>query len=301
MPYTYLTPGPSALFPTYKEYMAEAIDRQLGSINHRSETFRSMYQLTDQALRRLMNIPDTHRIFFTSSATEIWERMILNCSASNSFHLVNGSFSKRFYEFALTLGRASACIEVNEGEGFEVEHLNIPSEYELICTTYNETSTGVQMQKNDLAVLKKQHPNSIVCSDCVSIAPCVDIDFNVADCIFFSVQKAFGLPPGLGVWIVNDACIDKAAWLKKSGHSIGAHHNLLSFEENYRKFETPCTPNVLSIFLLGKVAEEMNSTGIQKIIEESKIKADLLYHLAEEREDLRPFVQNRSYRSDTVI
>ena len=35
------------------------------------------------------------------------------------------------------------------------------------------------------------------------------------DTAFFSVQKAFGLPAGLGVWIANEKCLEKAKRLAK--------------------------------------------------------------------------------------
>ena len=48
-----------------------------------------------------MNIPEDNGIFFTGSATEIWERLIQNTVEHESFHLVNGSFSKKFYDFSI--------------------------------------------------------------------------------------------------------------------------------------------------------------------------------------------------------
>ena len=98
---TYFTPGPAELFPTVERHYQEAFEQQLGSISHRSQKFRDIYRHTVEQLRTLMNIPETNGIFFTGSATEIWERLIQNTVEHESFHLVNGSFSKKFYDFSI--------------------------------------------------------------------------------------------------------------------------------------------------------------------------------------------------------
>ena len=57
--------------------------------------------------------------------------------------------------------------------------------------------------------------------DAVSSLPYPDFDYTILDSVFFSVQKGFGLPAGLGVWMVNDRCIAKAEQLLSRGISIG--------------------------------------------------------------------------------
>ncbi|TAG55006.1 MAG: phosphoserine aminotransferase, partial [Runella slithyformis] len=98
---TYFTAGPAQMYPTFEKHLQTALNEQLGSISHRSQKFRDIYKFTVEQLRQLMNIPDTHGIFFAGSASEIWERILLNCVEHESFHLVNGSFSKKFYEYAV--------------------------------------------------------------------------------------------------------------------------------------------------------------------------------------------------------
>ena len=90
----YFTAGPAELNPKFEEFMRQAIDEQIGSISHRSGQFRKIYQHCIENLRVLMNIPASSGIFFTGSASEVWERILLNLVEHESFHLVNGSFSK---------------------------------------------------------------------------------------------------------------------------------------------------------------------------------------------------------------
>lgn len=296
----FFTPGPSQLYPNYTKHLQTALDNQLGSINHRSESFREIYKHTDKELRKLMNIPDSHAIFFAGSATEILERMILNLVEKETFHLVNGSFSAKFFQFAQQLQKSPNAYKVQEGQGFDISNIQIPNSCELICTTQNETSTGVQIPIKDLVELKQRYPSSLLCTDLVSTAPYADIDYNLMDSAFFSVQKAFGMPPGLGVWIVNQSCIEKSNTLHKKGFNQGAHHTLASFVKNYEVFETPSTPNVVAIYILGKIAEDMNQIGIEQIRQTLKLKANMIYDFVDHHHEISPFVIQSEHRSDTV-
>ncbi len=297
----YFTPGPSQLFPTYQQHLQTAMEHQLGSINHRSNAFRDLYEHTDTQLRILLNIPSTHSIFFASSATEIWERILLNLVMENSFHFINGAFAKKFYDFAAQLQKKPKHLTVADGKGFDMADCDVPADIELICTTQNETSTGAFTTSEDLTLLKKRYPNSLLCSDLVSVAPYSQIDYSNIDCTFFSVQKAFGMPPGLGVFIVNDACIQKSKELKKNGFSIGAHHTFESYQANYLNFETPSTPNVIAIYLLGKIAADINLRGIQNMRKEMMQKATMIYAFANDHHIFKPFVSATKHQSDTVI
>ncbi len=301
MPQTYFTVGPSQIYPTYMQHLQTAMDLHLGSIGHRTSTFRKIYQHTTEQLRILLNIPASHAIFFTPSATEIWERILLNTVKCNSFHLVNGAFSQRFYEYAIALQKTPKLYNVNHGEGFDFSSIIIPEENELICTTQNETASGVQILVSDLVELKKKYPSQLLCTDIVSSAPISDIDYNYIDSSFFSVQKAFGMPPGLGVWIVNEACLQKAKELEAKGMNIGAHHTLSSFYKNYQAFETPSTPNTIAIYILGKIAEDFNLIGIENIRKTSASKAKLLYNFADDNSSFQPLVTNPNHRSETVV
>ena len=296
----YFTPGPSHLFSTYQKHLMEAMNLQLGSIYHRSAAFKNIYRHTDEQLRILLDIPSTHAIFFASSATEIWEKIIFNCVDQYSFHLTNGAFSTKFYDVANALKKSPSQFTVDEGQGFNMNEIILPEETELICTTQNETSTGVQIPVEDLMMLKKKYPTKLLCTDLVSAAPYAAVDHTLMDCSFFSVQKAFGMPPGLGVWIANERCLDKANLLKDKGLNIGAHNTLESYFKNYKTFETPSTPNVIAIYILGKIAEDMNNLGLANLRRELDVKASMLYDFAKQHKDFEPLVKQEEHRSKTV-
>jgi phosphoserine aminotransferase len=298
----YFTAGPAELHPKFEDFIHQAIDEQIGSISHRSGQFRKIYQHCVENLRVLMNIPDSSGIFFTGSASEVWERILLNLVEHESFHLVNGSFSEKFYNYAVSSQKYAHKQEKPIGEGFSYGEIEVPEYAELICVTQNETSTGVQMREADIHKLKRSNQKRLLAVDMVSSAPIPEIDLDLVDTAFFSVQKAFGLPAGLGVWIANEKCLEKAKRLSKyEGMTIGAHNNLPALWKNYETYETPATPNVLGIYLLGKVAEEMNKIGIENIRKETDEKAKKIYKYLETSELCSIAVQNTEHRSKTVV
>ncbi len=297
----FFTPGPSELYFTVAEHIKQALQNQIPSISHRSKTFEGIFEEAVTHLRDLLNIPAAYHIFFTGSATEIWERIIENCVEKNSFHAVNGAFSERFYQTALELGKTAAVSKAREGSCLTVEEMSIPEDTELIALTHNETSTGAAQPVEDIYKIRKAYPDKLIAVDAVSSLPYPDLDYTQIDTAFFSVQKGFGLPAGLGVWIVNDRCLEKAVHLQEQGISIGSYHTLPALLDKARKNQTPETPNVLNIYLLAKVCGDMLQKGIAQIRRETDYKAALLYHTLENHPVLAPFVKEQVYRSQTVI
>lgn len=298
----FFTVGPAELYPSCDRHYQEAFKLQIGSISHRSELFRKIYQHTDEQLRILLNIPSSHRIFFTSSASEIWERMLLNLVDEHSFHFVQGAFSRKFYDYAKKIQKRPSLFEVPDGQPFDdLSTLQIPSETELICFTQNETSSGIRVPEEIIHQIKSQHTKALVCCDIVSAVPYLQLDFSLVDSAFFSVQKGMGLPPGLGVWIVNEACIRKSEHLEALGRNIGAHFTLSAFEKNYKTFETPSTPNTMAIYVLGKVAEEMNRIGISQLRQDTEEKFEALYQYILSEDRLQWTTDYKHHLSRTTI
>lgn len=297
----YFTPGPTELYPEVKKYFQEAINENVCSINHRSGEFMDIYKSSVESLRQLLNVPDNYYIFFLSSATECMDRIIQNTVEERSFHFVNGAFAERFYKTAIELNKKAEKVEVDYGESFDFNNIEIKTNPELICITQNETSTGVAISPEDIYNLKKKYPDSLIAVDIVTSAPYVNLDFNKIDCAFFSVQKGFGLPAGLGVLIVNDRCLEKARYLKSKNVSIGSYHNFISLYDNAIKYQTTETPNVLGIYLLGKVSRYLYNYGIDKLRADTDEKAKLLYDFFDNHKSLLPFVKIKSARSKTII
>ncbi|MGI9544758.1 MAG: aminotransferase class V-fold PLP-dependent enzyme [Cyclobacteriaceae bacterium] len=297
----YFTPGPSEVYFTLQDHIRSAIKSGIPSISHRGGRFSALYQETVQILKQLMNIPDDYYIFFTSSATEVWERMIQNCVERKSLHLVNGAFSRRFSDIAQSLGIEAIKCEAKLGSGIAPNQIDHDPKVELLAITHNETSTGVAQPLEHIAILRQKFPKAIVSVDMVSSAPYVALDFNQVDAAYFSVQKCFGLPAGLGVWILNQRCIEKAKEKQSRGQMIGSYHSLPAYLEKYKKFQTPETPNVLAIYLLGRVAQDLLNRGLDVIRKETEFKSGLLYYYFQQSNLFAPFVKEKEWRSKTVI
>ncbi len=293
-------PGPSQLYYTVEDHLRHAMRKHIGSISHRSKEFETLFAEATSGLRELLSVPPDFHIFFAGSATEIWERSVQNLVELNSFHFVNGAFSRRYYEIALQLSKRAIKTEVPDGKGFENE-LPLPSGMEMIAVTHNETSTGVSLPLDFIHSLRGKNKEALIVVDAVSSLPYPRLDYTKIDSVFFSVQKGFGLPAGLGVWIVNDRCIAKADQLLTRGISIGSYHSLPTLLANQKKNQTPETPNVLGIYLLSKVVQDMLRRGIEAIRRETEYKAAILYHALESHPRLAPFVQEKQFQSKTVI
>src|SRR5258706_13256510 len=299
-PIAHFAPGPSQLYFTVEDHARNAFRDGIPSLAHRSKEFEAIFKNTTEGLKELLSIPSGFYIFFAASATEIWERSVQNLVAEKSFHLVNGAFSKRYYEIAKQLGKTSEKIEVPFGQNF-AQKITVPSDVETIGLTHNETSTGVSLSLDFINHFRKTNPNSLIVVDAVSSLPYPEFDYSKIDSIFFSVQKGFGLPAGLGVWVVNDRCMAKAEELISKGKGVGTYHSLPFYLQNAKKHQTPETPNVLGIYLLSKVVEDFLRKGIQAIRKETEYKAAILYQVLEKHEVLSPFVIEKQSQSKTVI
>lgn len=279
--------------------MKRAFRDGIPSLSHRSKEFELIFDAASTGLRELLGIPGNFSIVYTSSATEIWERSLQNLVAESSLHFVNGAFSKRYFEIAHQLMKKPAKIEVAEGLGFDSP--DFKGDPELIALTHNETSTGVSIPLSFVHSFRERHPKALIVVDAVSSLPYPAFDFSKIDSLFFSVQKGFGLPAGLGVWIVNDKCIAKSEALLSSGMSIGTYHALPSLISFAKKRQTPETPNVLGLYLLSKVVADFLQKGIHSIRKETEYRAALLYNWLDSAENARPFVTEKKFRSNTVV
>lgn len=296
-----MTPGPSELYFTAAEHFKNGLRDKIGSISHRSKQFQDIYKHTSIQLRQLLNLPENYQVFFTSSATEVWERSIQNLVRYESYHLVNGAFSRRFSDISHDLGKNVLRSEVTDGKIVDVNKLLIPETTEMICFTHNETSTGAMQPLEDIYAVRDAFPDKLISVDIVSSTPDVALDFSKLDMAYFSVQKCFGLPAGLGVWLLNDRCLEKAVEMEEEGNAVGTYHSVSSLLKKARIFQTPETPNVLAIYLLGKVAEDMNTKGIDQIRRETAYKLAVLHQAIDKNESLTQFVEEPKHRSRTVV
>jgi len=293
------TPGPSQVYFTAEDHIRQAFRDGIPSISHRSKSFESIYREAQEGLSQLLNIPDGWHMVFTSSATEVWERSIENLVNEKCHHYVNGAFSGKYFDFAVMLGKNAGKSEVAWGSGFEVPAG--PLDSEMIAVTQNETSTGVSVQNEWIANLRAYNPEALIMVDGVSALPHLQPEFSIIDSLFFSVQKGFGMPAGLGVWLMNERCVEKSERRAKAGYKNGTYHTIPSLISNAKKFQTPSTPNVLGIYLFSKICGDFLRRGVETIRRETVYKSTLLYNALDNHEIIKPLVKHKPDRSQTVI
>ncbi len=296
----FFTPGPSQLYPTVEKHIRTAMRKNIASISHRSSVFQEIYKQATDNIRKLLRVPADYHVFYLSSGTEAMERIIENCVEKTSFHLVDGAFSNTFQNIAVSLGKTAITYKVEDGDYIDCLKINVPKKAEIICFTHNETSTGVALPLECLSHARKRYPNMLVALDIVSSVPYPSFDMTLVDCTFFSVQKGFGLPSGLGVLIVSPRAIKKSLNLQKKGRSVGSYHRFERLLKYSLKNQTPETPNVLDLYLLAKVSSDFLKRGISSIRKDTDKKASLLYSFFEKRDGFETFAR-QSVRSTTVI
>ncbi len=297
---TYFTPGPSGLYYTVEQHLKQALRSGIMSITHRGSEFKRIYKEVDTNLREILELPDNYSILFTNSATEVWDLSAESLVENKSVHFVNGAFSEKFYNVVNNSDKEALLIQSDWGTFPEID-FNLVKQADHIAITHNETSTGVSTPLETIYKIRKENPDAIISIDAVSSLPYLAIDYSKIDALYVSVQKCFGLPAGLGVWLVNDRCIAKAKEIAKSSVGLTSYHNLLALAKQANYFQTVSTPNVLNIYLLAQVTSDMLQRGIKLIRSETKYKAAIFYKMLDAHKKIEPFVENKSLRSDTII
>lgn len=297
----FLSPGPTKVHDELSKWLETANKENVFSKSHRSKWFEDMYQRVSNNLKILLGIPENYTLAFVSSATEVWERFIQNNVEKSSFHVVNGEFSNRWFEASKKLGRTPSSVEVtiDFAEGFD--SITVPNDAEAICLTQSETSVGMWMPQGEILNLAKKYPDKLIAIDVVSGVPAAEIPFEKVDCGYFSIQKGFALPAGLGVVVLSPRAIERAKTLKGKLSTIGTYHSFISLAEHAEKFQTPETPNVLGIYLLGKAIEKYLEIGISKIRSDTFSRANKLIKAIEAKTAYRAMIKEEKYRSPTVV
>lgn len=302
----YFGVGPSQLHPVVPKAIRRALAEGLPSWSHRSNAFRREVSATVEALRAVLEIPQDHRVLFLGSATEAMERVAQGLIggegsvSSRSFHLVNGAFSRRFWTVSSNLGGRPDGLEVEEGEGYQLSDVTVPEHFGLLALTQNETSTGVALDPQGIADLARRHPHHLTVVDAVTAAPTAPLDLSAVDGAFFSVQKLFGLPAGLGVLVVAPRLVERVRERQRAGLPVGGYMHIPALAASADRDETGSTPNMLGIRLLGDVARTFLERGIDGLRRDAGVSAERI-HQAAFRAGWTPFPKRKEDYSRTVL
>lgn len=300
--------GPSKVYPQIKDFLQDAFNEDILSMPHRSQMFMDMVKKTIFLLKQKLQIPPQYTIAFASSATECWEMIAQSLVKNKSYHLINGAFGQKWYDYTYNIHKNSEKHQFEINENLDVsqvqtffafaERRTSKAELEenaLICFTQNETSNGTQIPMKSIEAVHQLFPRQLIAVDATSSMAGISFQWRSADVWFASVQKCFGLPAGLAVIILSPRAVARINEIGEKKH----YNSLTKVCENIEKFQTTHTPNVLGIYLLMRVLEIVPS--IKEIEEKIKKQAQQWYKLFEKHAHFKPLIQNELVRSDTVI
>ena len=283
-------PGPSKVYPQVAKYLQEAFAEGILSVNHRSQEGMNIIRGAIEGLHEKLNIPDDYHVYFMSSATEAWEIIAQSLTREKSLHFYNGAFGEKWADYAEKLIKSVERIPFELNEVPDLQNVN--DFKDVVCITQNETSNGTQIK--DLKPFRKAFPEAIIAIDATSSLGGIDFDYNDGDVWFASVQKCLGLPAGMAIMICSPRAIERAREINDRKF----YNSLLFIHENFQKFQTHYTPNMLNIYLVKKLMQEVSSISI--IDKRIKNRAKKWYDFFEDK-GIKCLVKNSEVRSDTVI
>jgi phosphoserine aminotransferase len=301
---TTFNPGPSQISAATKSDIQTAIESRFLEISHRSADFSAISTQCITELKKLLGVPEGYRVFYLDSASQAWHSIICNVVAENSFHFINGAFSGKFADASQLLGKNVENMFVDWGKQQNFNEVKGLNTYDLVTVCANETSTGVKLTSQDLQCIRQKAGKALLAVDITSCAGAVDLPIGAADLWYFSVQKCFGLPAGLGLLIVSPAAFERSLQLSSMEKNKAGIWQWEKLEKSMveKKHQTPQTPNMLNIYLLAQQCARWNDAGgLKKIVADTQVKMKLLSAWVEAHPDLDFFVEAPEDRSSTVL
>jgi phosphoserine aminotransferase len=269
--------------------MQDAMREGILSQNHRSTAFMEMLKECISVFKQKQNIPTDYEVFFTSSATECWEIVGQSLVENFSHHVYNGTFGEKWLDYTSRLGKKTTFSMFPFQENIEK---NISSNADVWCFTQNETSNATQLENSFFAKLQTK---ALIAVDVTSSLGGIENDWKSGDIWLASVQKCLGLPAGMGIMICSPKAIKQAEAIGDRKH----YNSLLFIRDNFNKLQTHYTPNILSIYLLMRVMQQV--PDIQTINSYIKERAKDFYEFIDQETNLDLLITNKKVRSETVI
>ena len=239
-------PGPVDVDPDVLEAQAKPM------IPHRSKEFDEFFRGTEAKLKKVF-LTETRIFQPPSSGSGMQEAGIRNFVQKDVLSCVNGAFSERWYEVAVSNGKQADRLDAEWGSAILPDQLADAlkkKHYEAVTIVHNETSTGVENPLKDLAqVVHDLSPDTLILVDAVSSMGGVKIETDAwgLDFVLTSSQKCFALPPGLAFASASDRAMKKA----ESVENRGWYFDLLLLEKHRIKNSTPMTPAISLLWALG--------------------------------------------------
>lgn len=286
-------PGPVDVAPEVLAAMTKPL------IPHRSKEYETIHRGASEKAQQLFQTK--YRVLIgTHTGSGMQECGVRNLANRDVLACVNGAFSQRWFDVAVSNGKQADRMDIEWGKAIPPEELKKAlrkKKYEAVSIVHNETSTGVMNPIADLAkAVREVSPETFVMVDAVSSLGGVKIEMDAWDIDFIltSSQKCLALPPGLSLVAVNDRSLEKA----KSVQNRGWYFDLLIMEKHRIKNSTAMTPAVSLVFALNFQLDRILKEGIEARFARHAAVSDRVYAWAEGY-GMTSFAE-KAYRSKTV-
>jgi predicted phosphoserine aminotransferase len=230
---------------------------------HRGPHIRELMSCLQGGLRRLF-LTERPVYVSTSSATGLMEAGVRNGVRSRMLALVNGAFSDRFARIGRACGKEVEVMEVPWGEVHDpgdVARRLAEGGVDAVTLVHSETSTGALQPLEALASAVAEHDDVLLLVDSVTGLGGVPLrtdDWGL-DFVLTGSQKALAVPPGISLAVASRAMLERAATVE----GRGLYFDLLAFEKNIQKLQTPNTPALSLLHALAVQLERMASEGLE--------------------------------------
>jgi phosphoserine aminotransferase len=286
--------GPS-LIPTPALDALAATGSSLLGTSHRKPAVVTVIKEIHKGLREYFKIPEDYKIIIgNGGATFFFDMLALGLTKKSSYHFVTGEFSNKWYLAHNKVPWINAVKEeVEYGQGIDPY---VKEGFDVICTTLNETSTGVLINS-----VPTTDDSTLLAVDATSGGGQVALDMNKVDVYFFSPQKVFASEGGTYVSFMSPKAVARANEIESQSDryipEIMSFKNALS---NGDKYQTYNTPSVTSLFLLNEQIKLMNDLGEKEVIRQANEKLSLITDWIDKNDYLTFYVQKKSFRSNCV-
>ena len=278
----FFLPGPTEVRPEVLAAMAQP------TIGHRGPEMSALLREADPGLRAMFR---TERPVYvaTASATGLMEAGVRNGVRRRALALVNGAFAERFRDLLGDCGREFDAYTVPWGEAHdpaEVERRLREGGFDAVTVTHSETSTGVLNPLAEIAEAVRAAERAtgeqilILVDGVTSVggAP-VNADEWGLDWVLTGSQKAMALPPGLAFGAASPRMLERAASIPGRGQ----YFDLLEFDAQWNRFQTPQTPAVNLIYALNEQLRHMEQEGFDARLERHRRMAERCWSWTEEQ------------------
>lgn len=253
---TFFLPGPTEVRPEILQELTRPM------LPHRGAAFEAIYARCDAGLRTIFRT--SRPVYIASaSATGLMEGAIRCAPSGTVLSLVNGAFSERFADVAVSCGRVVVRDVVALGMHHTAERVAAlleSSGARIVTLTHSETSTGAMNDIERIARVVHAAGAVILVDSVTGLAGArLETDEWELDFVFTGSQKALALPPGLALGVASSSFIAAAA----KNTDRGTYFDLVEFEKYAIRNQTPNTPAISLFYALAAQVEAIGVEGLE--------------------------------------